>query len=138
MIRVFAATLVLIVAPLAAQAECPFSAEDFNDDSRVVAHIECKTEEMFDAAKRAEAARKNMASRLTQFYGLLDAEGDEKLHKNQSAWGETTNTCPPLSNNLDEMIAHQNCLERAYIDRAQFLDARLSECESVGCKPDTL
>src|SRR5688572_1619265 len=122
MTRVLAVTLMLTIAPLAALAECPWSSEDFNDDSKVVAHIECKKEEMFDAMTRAEAARKSMASRLTEFYGLLDAEGDEKLGKNQSAWLKTTSTCPPLSKNVDEMIARQNCFESAYIDRAQFLD----------------
>ena len=59
--------LFLNAIPSLALAECPFSSEDLKDDAKVVAHIECKTDEMFNAADRAQSARKDMAGRLTEF-----------------------------------------------------------------------
>lgn len=129
----------VIAVSLPARADCPWAPEDFNDDAKVMAHIECKKAEMFDALIRADAASRDMSARLSELYLLLTSEGDKRLDQTQPTWRDRTEgTCPPISTNVDEMIAHANCLEGAYVDRAKFLDQRIAECQSVGCQLDRL
>lgn len=136
--RSIVAALLLVIASVAAKADCPWSPGDFEDDAKVIAHARCKMDEMTQAAARAETARKNMSMRLTELHGLLASQDDETLQNSQSVWWKGTDACPPLSKNVDDGINHLVCMERAYIDRAKFLDERLLECRSDGCQPDKL
>ena len=138
--RTFAMSVCAVIAvSLPARADCPWSPEDFNDDAKVAAHVACRQAEMFDAFNRADAAYRDMTVRLTELYLLLTAEGDKRLDQRQSAWlAGTEKACPPATKEIDEMTAHANCLEGAYVDRAKFLDQRLAECKSVGCQLDRL
>jgi len=89
-VLIFATT----AASLPVRADCPWVPEDFNDDAKVIAHFECRKNEMLETSKRAEAAHKDMVARLTQLHMLLDSAGDERLSRNQSIWWDTTKTCP--------------------------------------------
>jgi uncharacterized protein YecT (DUF1311 family) len=130
--------LSLAGVPVAAQADCPWSPSDFEDDAKVIAHARCKMDEMTQVAAQAETARKSMSTRLTELHRLLGSQDDETLQNSQSAWWKSTDACPPLSKNVDDVINHLACMERTYLDRAKFLDERLLECKSDGCQPDKL